>query len=199
MFGGVLFAFIIANKDVYAQSDLDIVYDDGAIEEFFSQEKGVDISINAVDRNSVPEQGLIPDIPADAKPISDRENFESEVSTESTIGSDDRKIVFDTTINPYKKVVFLVMTFPNGVSYIGSGDLVSSDTVLTAGHCIYSKEDGGFATTVAVYPGYNGNYAPYGVGYAKKLMTVSGWSDKKSSEHDIGAIKLDRNLGDSVG
>lgn len=89
------------------------------------------------------------------------------------------------------------MTFPNGKSYIGTGNLISNDTVLTAGHYIYSKSDGGWVTKVAVYPGYNGSIAPFGVAYAKQMMSVSWWTTSTSYEYDIGAIKLGSTGGSS--
>ncbi len=37
------------------------------------------------------------------------------------------------------------MEFPNGKTYIGSGQLIGEDSVLTAAHCLYGKKDGGWA------------------------------------------------------
>ncbi|MGX7243684.1 trypsin-like serine protease [Enterococcus quebecensis] len=185
---------------VYAESDLDTIYNDGIVEEFFQQESiPSELETLAFEGGVVSEEGFIPEIPKDALFVSDKESGVSSMDPRSIIGSDNRKIVSNTTLDPYKKVAFLVITYPNGKSYIGTGNLVSSDTVLTAGHCIYSKENGGFAKSVTVYPGYNGNYAPYGVAYSKKLMSVRGWTENGNSQHDIGAIKLDRNIGNSVG
>ncbi|EOB3446415.1 trypsin-like serine protease [Enterococcus faecalis] len=199
---GILLCFIsFSSVKVHAQDALDTVYDDGTLSEFSIQETLSEVvDTEAVDVNSVSEQGFIPEIPANATYISDREEaITSEPSAEKILGTDNRKIVSNTTIDPYKKIAFLLITYPNGKKFIGSGNLVSSDTVLTAGHCLYDKDMGGFAKSIAVYPGYNGNYAPFGVAYSKKLMTVRAWVDSSSPQHDIGAIKLDRPIGSKVG
>lgn len=198
--GGICLGLLLAATPAYAQSELDTIYNDGAVEEFFLQESSsADLETLATEGTETPEEGLIPDIPKDAQFVSDKEIDIEKIDSRSIIGNDNRSIVSNTTMDPYKKVAFLVTTYPNGKSYLGTGNLVSPDTVLTAGHCIYNKERGGFAKSVAVYPGYNGNYAPYGVAYSKKLMSVRGWTENSNSQHDIGAIKLDRNIGNNVG
>lgn len=176
--------------------ELDTVYDDGTIEEYVVSES---LELNSILESQFVEGELIQDesfspvFPDDLEYISDGN------TARTIIGSDNRRIVTNTSTYPFSTAAHLVMTFPNGKSYIGSGHLISNDTVLTAGHCIYSKADGGWATSVAVYPGYNGKTAPFGVAYASKLMSISGWTSNNSSEHDIGAIKLNKSIGNNTG
>lgn len=176
--------------------ELDTVYDDGTIEEYVVSES---LELNSILESQFVEGELIQDesfspvFPDDLEYISDGN------TARTIIGSDNRRIVTNTSTYPFSTAAHLVMTFPNGKSYIGSGHLISNDTVLTAGHCIYSKADGGWATSVAVYPGYNGKTAPFGVAYASKLMSISGWTSNNSSEHDIGAIKLNKSIGKNTG
>lgn len=101
---------------VHAQDALDTVYDDGTLSEFSIQETLSEVvDTEAVDVNSVSEQGFIPEIPANATYISDREEaITSEPSAEKILGTDNRKIVSNTTIDPYKKIAFLLITYPNG-------------------------------------------------------------------------------------
>lgn len=194
---GVLF-FLAGHQVVYADSDLDTIADDGSVIEFQNPEsRGIDATeLEAFDGTG--ELSNLQLDPIDETPISDQLPG-STINTRTIIGSDNRKIVNNTTVDPYRKVVSLRMKFPNGKTYIGSGNMISKDTVLTAGHCIYSKNDGGWATTVSVYAGRNGNSAPYGVAYSTRLLTVTGWTNSSDSQHDIGAIKLDRDLGNTVG
>lgn len=193
------FLFLLAGSQVsYADNMLDTVFDDGSLLEFQNPESR---SIDSEELQASEGSGQPSPIeldPIDAAPISDI-LLDSSINTRNIIGSDNRKIVNNTTVNPYRKVVSLLITFPNGKRYIGSGNMISKDTVLTAGHCLYSKNSGGWAKSIAVYAGRNGNSAPYGVAYSKKLMTVKGWINDTSSEHDIGAIKLDRDIGTTVG
>ena len=71
--------------------------------------------------------------------------------------------------------------------------------MLTAGHCIYNKEIGGWATNVIVTPGRNGNQAPYLPYSWTKLYSVSGWTDNENSDYDYGTIKLNGSPGDYIG
>ncbi|MGX7149040.1 DUF5776 domain-containing protein [Enterococcus ureasiticus] len=202
MFGVFVFAGLLCGGTTFAESELDTVDNNNEVTDYYNMEM---YSLNDFESSGyegtgvTTENAVIPDLPDDVEYISDLEEGSPSAEPEKIIGSDNRKIVADTTVNPYRKVIFLSMKFPNGKRYIGSGNMISSDTVLTAGHCIYSKNDGGWATSVEVYPGYNGSYAPYGVAYSKKLMSVKGWIDNSSSAYDIGAIKLDRSIGNSVG
>ncbi|MGO2742331.1 MAG: trypsin-like serine protease [Pseudolactococcus laudensis] len=122
---------------------------------------------------------------------------------ESIIGTDNRSIVSNTTLFPYRTSCLLVITFPDGISY-GSGNLISSDTVLTAGHCVYDTRYGGWATRIEVYAGRNGSYSPFGKANSKSFYTLDRWINLTSKEYDyreydIGYIKLDQKLGKTTG
>src|SRR4029079_2206720 len=66
------------------------------------------------------------------------------VDARATIVFDDdtRRLVTDTTAWPYRAVVWLGMTWPNGTGGGCSGTLVCARSVLTAGHCIYDAGRG---------------------------------------------------------
>lgn len=67
--------------------------------------------------------------------------------------------------HPWQSVVFVEAVFPNGVFLHGSGVMVGPNDVLTAGHVLYSAEDGGAATEVLVVPAYDpaAEGGPFGV------------------------------------
>ncbi|WP_280737054.1 MULTISPECIES: trypsin-like serine protease [unclassified Enterococcus] len=117
---------------------------------------------------------------------------------EHIIGSDNRVRVTSTTKFPNSAVVHIQATFSNGKTYIGSGNMISSTSVLTAGHVVYNK-DMGWAVNVQVFPGVNGSKAPYGTTSGKKLLSVKGWTEENSSEYDVGLIRLDKPLGYNTG
>ena len=115
-------------------------------------------------------------------------------------GKDDRVQVTNTTAYPYCAIVSLEMTFPNGQVFIGSGCFISYQTVLTAGHCVYDRSQGGWARSIKVMPGRNGNSLPFGYGYAAGLNSVTGWTSNGDRAYDYGAIRMpDRTLGNRVG
>ena len=63
---------------------------------------------------------------------------------------------------PYSAVVWIQVTYPNGLKAFGSGVMVGENDVLTASHLLYSSADGGAATAVTISPGYDNGIAPYG-------------------------------------
>ena len=115
-----------------------------------------------------------------------------EAGIESIIGTDNRYQITGTTTYPYSAIVHIT-------SSIGgcTGWLIGSNTVATAGHCVYGSS--GWATNVRVYPGRNGSSTPYGSCGYTRLNTVSGWVNSRSPEYDYGAIKLNCTVGNSTG
>lgn len=138
-------------------------------------------------------EGIVPEIPDDLIILDG-------VMPEEIIGTDDRVRVLDTTEFPYSTSAYIVTTYPNGKSYLGSGNLISSDTLLTAGHCVYNPDRGGWGT-VKVYVGYDGitGEAPFGIASSKIIYSVSGWVNGSGSGYDFAVIKLDRPVGEQAG
>jgi V8-like Glu-specific endopeptidase len=115
------------------------------------------------------------------------------------IGTDDRTRVPQPQVWPYAVHGHLQMTFPNGAHYIGSGTMVGRHHVLTAGHCVYSREDGGWATQMTFEAARNLDDRPFGTQSAIRLMSVTGWTEKGSSDFDMGMLILGDQLGDRTG
>jgi V8-like Glu-specific endopeptidase len=117
----------------------------------------------------------------------------------TVIGRDDRKVVNDTTVQPVRAITKIFMTFPNGKTYSCSGAMIAAKYVLTAGHCVHSKNDGGWATRVEVIPGMNDSYKPYGSAFASNLRSYSGWMNNQDNNADMALITLDREIGNTTG
>jgi V8-like Glu-specific endopeptidase len=117
----------------------------------------------------------------------------------AVIGKDNRKVVNNTTVQPVRAITKLFMTFPNGQTYSCSGAMVAAKYVLTAGHCVHSKNDGGWATRVEVIPGMNDSHKPYGSAFATNLRSYSGWMNNQDSNADMALITLDREIGNTTG
>ncbi len=118
----------------------------------------------------------------------------SETSTESIIGSDSRTRVKDPSAYPYRAIVHIESDIGNC-----TGWMIGPDTVATAGHCVYDPNQKEWASWARVYPGRNGNEAPYGSANAKRFYSVTGWTVQGNHNFDYGAIKLDKNLGNQTG
>ncbi len=113
----------------------------------------------------------------------------------SIIGPDGRTRVNPTTSYPWRAIG--LVTFSGGSC---TGWLISKNTVVTAGHCVHSGGPGGnWRTNVRFYPARNGSASPYGSCTAKRLHSVTGWTGSSDETYDYGAIRLNCNVGNTVG
>lgn len=120
---------------------------------------------------------------------------------EVIIGVDNRVRITPTTSYPWRAICSLKITAANGTKWIGSGWLISPRTVITAGHCVYMHDEGGWAKSIEVIPGLNDASRPYSSGSSSYLKSVTGWTQSKNRENDYGAIILPSNFrpGDVTG
>ena len=113
-----------------------------------------------------------------------------EEAAEVIIGTDNRVRINNTTIYPWKAVCALKITAQDNSRWIGTGWLISPRTVITAGHCVFMHDHGGWAKSIEVIPGMNDAFRPYGSGVSNNLRSVQGWTQSKNRNYDYGAIIL---------
>ncbi len=131
----------------------------------------------------------------DLTDVSSLEIQDDEISTHHVIGIDNRSHITNTTDSPYRNVCCLVITYPNGSKTIGSGVLVYFDVLLTAAHCVYQHDRGGWATSIEIVPGRQGeNKRPLGTAYPTKTMCSQEWIDNRNYDGDWAIIDLDRSF-----
>ena len=120
---------------------------------------------------------------------------------EVIIGADNRVRINPTTSYPWRAICALKITAKNGSKWIGTGWLISPRTVITAGHCVYMHDQGGWAKSIEVIPARNDSSKPYGSASSSYLKSVTGWTQSKNRENDYGAIILPSNYrpGDVTG
>ena len=122
-------------------------------------------------------------------------------SIEVIIGTDDRKQIKNTGSDPWRRICLLRITFPNGQVFRGTGFFIGNRTLVTAGHCVYLHDQGGWATKIEVSPGANAAARPYGSVVSTTFRSVSGWVTHKKPECDYACVVLPtgafngRNLG----
>lgn len=126
-------------------------------------------------------------------------NLANQYTIQTIFGADNRVRINPTTSYPWTTVCKIYMRFPNGSNWIGSGVMINRKYMLTAGHCVYSRENGGWATQIRVVPAQNGSYAPYGQAYATYMRTYVGWTRDRNFDYDLALVTLDRNIGTSTG
>lgn len=125
--------------------------------------------------------------------------FGSGSNIESVFPPDGRTRVTPTTSYPWRTVAQLFMTFPNSATGSCSGAIVDDFHVLTAGHCVYSHGNGGWASSVQVIPGMDAGYMPYNLAWATYMRSYTGWTVSAQTEHDWALVTLDRNVGTFTG
>lgn len=74
---------------------------------------------------------------------------------------------------------------------MGTGWMISSDILVTAGHCAYNWDGYGRATTIKVYAGYYGKtWKEYSAG--KTVATTAGWlAGSKNKTKDVAFVQLE--------
>jgi V8-like Glu-specific endopeptidase len=111
---------------------------------------------------------------------------------------------------PFSAIVKIQGRMPDGEIYVGSGVMVDSYHVLTAGHNVYDYDDGGYASSITVIPALSGASKPFGVATMIRAQTTPAWKAFSKSTagqpdqtcpkaQDIGLITLNRRIGDLTG
>ncbi|MFO0958014.1 MAG: trypsin-like serine protease [Isosphaeraceae bacterium] len=145
-------------------------------------------------------------------PPAQRRRHESRAASPQIEGLESKALLSLTAITstagfPFKAIGQLTITYPNNKVFYGSGVLVDSYHVLTAGHNTYSSKDGGWAKTIKFTPLMTGGSAPYGsafMTYERTYTSFINYNKKNPSStatdiNDIGLLTLDRKMGDKVG
>lgn len=132
------------------------------------------------------------------------EENEKELGTieEKVIGEDNRtRIQAPYDKFPHTAICSLQITAQNGKMYIGTGFFVGPRVVLTAGHCVYMHEDGGWAKSIEVIPALDGSTRKFSSAISTQFHSLDGWTLNKLTGWDFGAIILPENapLGQKTG
>lgn len=117
---------------------------------------------------------------------------------------DDRVQIINTQAYPFSAIGQLWSRY--GSSWFTcSATLVSRDAVVTAAHCLYDHDLGGWADAHEFYPGLNGTYAPFGLYDWSRRAILSGYVKNYEGYYgsvmawDLGVLRLDRSAGDVTG
>ena len=123
---------------------------------------------------------------------------EQEPTLANVIGDDDRVRITPTTSYPWSAIVKLHIAC-DGYYTFGTGALIDKNHVLTAGHCVYSHLNGGWADSIKVVPGEDNGDEPFGHAMAINLRCYVDWITHADEQHDFALITLDRDIGLQTG
>jgi glutamyl endopeptidase len=82
-----------------------------------------------------------------------------------------------------------------GHLYGGSGVLIDSKHVLTAGHCVFNRDSDTWVDQIEAVPGMDSTDWPYGSALSVSMMAWTGWTVYDDWNHDMGVVELDRPVG----
>ena len=107
------------------------------------------------------------------------------------------------TAHPWRMNVKVLMHWDDGSWSVCSGTMRDAETVLTAGHCVFSQTKG-WADEIYVLPGYDGagwglppddSVGEYGWGRGTYFGSWSGWTEDADWDYDVGLIGVTRAVG----
>lgn len=164
-----------------------------------------DLITKTVRRTDIVEiQSLIPATSTDQFTSQFNGIFQESETIETVFPPDDRRKISPTVDFPWRTICKLYITFPDGNHFVGSGALIGRNDgigfhCLTAAHCVYRSEFGGWATMVEIIPALDNDYTPFYSAWATKIKTNVGWTDDSLPEYDWACITLDRQIGNFTG
>jgi len=132
-----------------------------------------------------------------------------EAGGERTVfNGDDRVQIKNTKTYPFRAIGYLESKSQSG-NYGGcSATLIGPRTILTAAHCLYSHDDGGWQDEFLFVPGLNGataNDAPFGAYTYETAYIVEGYITNYQGYYgsvvpwDLGVVILEQPIGDQLG
>lgn len=123
----------------------------------------------------------------------------SENQLEIVLGDDDRTLVDQVTVSPWKKIAALRIHAKNGRTYVGTGWFIGPTVLATAGHCVFLHDAGGWPDKIEVIAELDGTHHPFEIATADKFESSDGWVNDRNSDVDYGAIILNKPISDSIG
>lgn len=144
---------------------------------------------------------------ADEKKTDGPRKAAAEESGRGVFGKDDRVEITDADAQeyPFRAIGQVTYVTPKGPNYC-SASLIGPRTVLTAAHCLYRHEAGGWAGNIQFAPARTGTSdAPFGIFNAETAYVLDGFIDNYQGTYgsvilwDMAVVILKEPIGDNLG
>ncbi|MBA3814806.1 MAG: trypsin-like serine protease [Alphaproteobacteria bacterium] len=110
---------------------------------------------------------------------------------------DKRIEIFDSHKSPWVINAQLIATFPTGARSRGTATLINKNCLVTAGHCLYDNDEGGYATNVElVFGRYDNRFLIKSI---SNQFIVHPEYVKNDENFDFSLINLKDDIGNKLG
>ena len=129
-------------------------------------------------------------------------------ASRQVFGDDDRIQIANTKVYPFSAIGYLKSKNSKGEYSSCSATLIGPSTVLTAAHCLYNHDAGGWLDDFFFVPGLNGSTAeeaPFGGYEYAEAYVVQGFIDNYQGYYgsvlpwDLGILTLKDPIGQNLG
>ncbi len=127
-------------------------------------------------------------------------------ASRQVLNGDDRVQITSTQKYPFRTIGLLQSEGPDGEFGTCSATLIGPSTIITAAHCLYNHDKGGWNADFLFAPGLNGmDDAPFGVVGWQDAFILQGYIDNYQGFYgsvvpwDLGVVVLDQPIGDQLG
>ncbi|UIE38401.1 trypsin-like serine peptidase [Leptodesmis sichuanensis] len=124
---------------------------------------------------------------------------------ETLIGADNRVRILDSETLPWRMICSLEIRGVTG-SGIGTGWFAGPKTIITAGHCVFHPNLGGWAKEIKIAPGRYGAEFPFPKDTtiprplaSQKFEALKGWTEDLNTDFDYAVIHLNQPIGNETG
>lgn len=157
--------------------------DNSTLSEVFSSESSSDIIVTYNMETHETTYNSYPNLP----------NYNLEIDN-ANVASTHSNEIWNIQDSPYRNICYIESTFSDGYVIRGSGTLVYFDILLTAAHCVYKSEHGGWASTVKVFPGEFKNQAPLGFTTSTLITCPNEYLNCTNTEYDWAVVDLQHSF-----